>query len=115
MSKLAELQKLGQSVWFDFIRRSLITSGELKELISKGVRGITSNPAIFEKAIAGSNDYDEDIKNLAGQGKNVDEIYEALAYEDIGMAADLLRSGQFLRLLPGQAHHWVIPLPTRAA
>ena len=91
MSKLAELQKLGQSVWFDFIRRSLITSGELKELISKGVRGITSNPAIFEKAIAGSNDYDEDIKNLAGQGKNVDEIYEALAYEDIGMAADLLR------------------------
>ena len=48
MSKLAELEKLGQSVWFDFIRRSLITSGELKELIAKGVRGITSNPAIFE-------------------------------------------------------------------
>ena len=48
MSKLAELEKLGQSVWFDFIRRSLITSGELKALIDKGVRGITSNPAIFE-------------------------------------------------------------------
>ena len=91
MSKLAELEKLGQSVWFDFIRRSLITSGELKDLISKGVRGITSNPAIFEKAIAGSNDYDDDIKKLAEDGKSVDEIYEALAYEDIGMAADLLR------------------------
>jgi transaldolase len=91
MSKLAELEKLGQSVWFDFIRRSLITSGELKELIAKGVRGITSNPAIFEKAIAGSNDYDDDIKNLARQGKGTDEIYEALAFEDIGLAADLLR------------------------
>ena len=91
MSKLAELEKLGQSVWFDFIRRSLITSGELKGLIDKGVRGITSNPAIFETAIAGSNDYDEDIQNLARDGKSVDEIYETLAYEDIGMAADLLR------------------------
>ena len=91
MSKLADLEKLGQSVWFDFIRRSLITSGELKELIDKGVRGITSNPAIFEKAIAGSNDYDEDIKKLSQSDKSVDEIYEALAFEDIGRAADLLR------------------------
>ena len=80
MSKLAELERLGQSVWFDFIRRSLITSGELKGLIDKGVRGITSNPAIFETAIAGSNDYDEDIQNLARDGKSVDEIYETLAY-----------------------------------
>ena len=55
MPKLIELEKLGQSVWFDFIRRSLITSGELQALIDKGIRGITSNPAIFEKAIAGSN------------------------------------------------------------
>ena len=91
MSKLAELEELGQSVWFDFIRRSLITSGELKELINKGVRGITSNPAIFEKAIAGSNDYDEDIKSLIQTDKTVDEIYEALAFEDISRAADLLR------------------------
>lgn len=91
MSKLAELEKLGQSVWFDFIRRSLITSGELKKLIDKGVRGITSNPAIFEKAIAGSNDYDEDIDKLAQSNKSVDEIYEALAFDDIGRAADLLR------------------------
>jgi transaldolase len=92
MPKLAELEKLGQSVWFDFIRRSLITSGELKELIAKGVRGITSNPAIFEKAIAGSSDYDEDIKKLSQSDKSVDEIYEALAFEDIGRAADLLRN-----------------------
>jgi transaldolase len=91
MSKLAELEKLGQSVWFDFIRRSLITSGELKELIDKGVRGITSNPAIFEQAIAGSNDYDEDIKRLIKTDLSVDEIYETLAFDDIGRAADLLR------------------------
>ena len=92
MSKLVELEKLGQSVWFDFIRRSLITSGELQNLIEQGVRGVTSNPAIFEKAIAGSNDYDEDIKQLIKTDKTVDEIYEALAFEDIGMAADLLRN-----------------------
>ena len=49
MSKLLELEKLGQSVWFDFIRRSLVISGELQSLIEKGVRGVTSNPAIFEK------------------------------------------------------------------
>jgi len=91
MSKLAELEKLGQSVWFDFIRRSLITSGELKALIDKGVRGITSNPAIFEKAIAGSNDYDEAIEKLSQTSKSVNEIYETLAFEDIAMAADLLR------------------------
>jgi len=91
MSKLIELEKLGQSVWFDFIRRSLITSGELQALIDKGVRGITSNPAIFEKAIAGSNDYDEAIRELIKTETGIDEIYESLAIEDIGMAADLLR------------------------
>ena len=92
MAKLVELEKLGQSVWFDFIRRSLITSGELQALIDKGVRGITSNPAIFEKAIAGSNDYDEAIKELIKTGKSIDEIYESLAIEDISMAADLLKN-----------------------
>ncbi len=92
MSKLVELEKLGQSVWFDFIRRSLITSGELQALIDKGVRGITSNPAIFEKAIAGSNDYDEAIKELIKTEKSIGEIYESLAIEDISMAADLLRN-----------------------
>ena len=92
MSKLLELEKLGQSVWFDFIRRSLVISGELQNLIEKGVRGVTSNPAIFEKAIAGSSDYDEDIIRLIKADKSVDDIYEALAFEDISGAADLLKN-----------------------
>jgi len=91
MSKLLELEKLGQSVWFDFIRRSLITSGKLQALIDKGVRGITSNPAIFEKAIAGSSDYDAAIKELIKTDLSIAEIYESLAIEDIGLAADLLQ------------------------
>ncbi len=64
MSKLHELSKLGQSIWYDYIRRSFITSGELQSLINDGLRGVTSNPAIFEKAIAGSADYDDDLKKL---------------------------------------------------
>jgi len=91
MSKLLELEKLGQSVWLDFIRRSLITSGELQAFIDTGVRGVTSNPAIFEKAIAGSSDYDAAIRGLIKTGKSVAAIYERLAIEDIGMAADLLQ------------------------
>ncbi len=90
MTKLQELEKLGQSVWFDFIRRSLITSGELKSLVDQGVRGVTSNPAIFEKAIAGSADYDADMKALVAAGKSVEEIYETLAIRDIQLAADVL-------------------------
>jgi transaldolase len=92
MTKLNELEKLGQSIWFDYIRRSLITSGELQDLIDRGIRGITSNPAIFEKAIAGSNDYDDAISKLVKEDKTVEEIYESLAIEDIGLAADMLRS-----------------------
>jgi len=92
MPKLSEIENLGQSVWFDFIRRSLITSGELQALIDKGVRGITSNPAIFEKAIAGSDDYDEAIRAMIKTEKSIDEIYESLAIEDISMAADLLKN-----------------------
>ena len=69
MSRIKDLNKLGQSVWLDFIRRSLITSGELEALIARGVSGITSNPTIFEKAIAGSADYDEALRELAAEGK----------------------------------------------
>ena len=90
MTKLHELGKLGQAIWLDFIRRSFIQAGDLQELIEKGVSGVTSNPAIFEKAIAGSSDYDSDIQRLAGEGKSAEEIYEALALEDIRQAADLL-------------------------
>jgi transaldolase len=90
MPELSELARYGQSVWFDFIRRSLITSGELADLVEKGVRGVTSNPAIFEKAIAGTADYDPDIRALAAEGKTAAQIYEALAVTDIRLAADVL-------------------------
>ena len=91
MTKIHELNGLGQSIWFDFIRRSFTASGELQELIDLGVRGGTSNPSIFEKAIAGSADYDADIQRLVREGKQVEEIYEALVLQDIADAADLLR------------------------
>ena len=90
MPTLADLQHFGQSVWFDFIRRSLITSGELASLVAQGVRGVTSNPAIFEKAIAGSPDYDDEIRALAKTGLSVEAIYETLAVKDIQLAADEL-------------------------
>ncbi len=89
MGKLHDLAVKGQAIWFDFIQRSLVSSGEMQRLISEGVRGVTSNPTIFEKAIAGSTDYDLAIKALAGDGKSVDEIYEALVLHDISLTADL--------------------------
>jgi len=91
MTKLHELGQLGQSIWYDNIRRALLDSGELKALVEAGVTGVTSNPTIFEKAIAGSTDYDEALHQLVDAGKSVQEIYEALALDDIGRAADLLR------------------------
>ena len=87
---IEELHKLGQSVWYDNIRRGLLTSGELAKLIVQGVTGVTSNPTIFEKAISGSHDYDETLRSLIAEGKEIKEIYEALAVEDIRAAADLL-------------------------
>lgn len=89
---LLKLQTLGQSVWSDFIRRGMIVSGEFGRMIKEdGLRGVTSNPAIFEKAIDGSHDYDDAIRSLARAGRSPREIYEALAVEDIQLAADLLR------------------------
>ena len=90
-NSIQKLQSLGQSVWYDNMRRGLITSGELQRLIDLGVSGLTSNPMIFEKAIAGSNDYDEALLELAGSDASTEEIYEALVIEDIRAAADLLR------------------------
>jgi len=89
---LREFQRLGQSIWYDFIRRQLITSGELRDLIERdGVCGLTSNPAIFEKAIAGSTDYDAAITALHRSGPlAAQEVFEHLAIEDICQAADLL-------------------------
>ncbi len=94
MSKnpLVMIQDYGQSIWLDDLRRKMIQSGELQRLIDEdGIRGITSNPAIFEKAITGSPEYDEDIRALAGQGKSVEDIYQALTVKDVQMAADGFR------------------------
>ncbi len=89
---LRELNKLGQSVWYDYIRRGEILSGDLKRLIDEdGLSGVTSNPSIFEKAIAGSKDYDEAIRKLVDNGQQAPQIFESLAVEDIQMAADLFR------------------------
>jgi transaldolase len=86
---LKELETLGQSIWLDYIRRDLIASGQLRRLIDQdGLRGMTSNPAIFEKAIAESNIYDQDIRDLALKKKDVKTIYEALSQRDVQNAAD---------------------------
>ena len=83
-------QNYGQSIWMDNLSRDLIESGELKELIgSRGIHGITSNPAIFEKAIAGNKIYDADIEVGIKAGKSVDEIYESLVFDDITNACDI--------------------------
>lgn len=91
MTTIHTAQTFGQSIWLDNIRRALLTTGGLAKLIEKGVTGVTSNPTIFEKAIAGSADYDQAIIPLAQAGKSPLEIYETLAFEDIRRAADLLR------------------------
>ena len=90
---LRELQNYGQSVWLDYIRRSLLTSGELQHLLDDdGLRGVTSNPAIFEKAIAGSSDYTDLLQSLAGRSElDAKARYEMLAIRDIQDTADLLR------------------------
>ncbi|MDA0334988.1 MAG: transaldolase [bacterium] len=89
---LVDLGPLGQSVWYDSISRSLIESGDLARLISEdGLRGMTSNPAIFEKAISGSKDYTDDLRRHAAAGLTPLQIYEALAIGDIQAAADVLR------------------------
>lgn len=91
-NRLIELQKTGQSIWYDNVRRALIDNGDLASKIKDDdLRGVTSNPAIFEKAIVGSTDYDQAMRDLIAAGKNVDEIYEALVIEDIQRVADLLK------------------------
>ena len=89
---LLVLETFGQSVWLDFLRRNALEHGEIQRLINEdGVSGLTSNPSIFEKAIAGSHDYDNAIRSMALEGKSIGEIYEALTIEDIQRAADLFR------------------------
>ncbi|HKM48203.1 MAG TPA: bifunctional transaldolase/phosoglucose isomerase [Terriglobales bacterium] len=89
---LAGLLSYGQSVWLDFIRRSLITSGELARLVEEdGLRGITSNPSIFEKAIVGSNDYQDILMSPKYRDFDAKAVYEEIAIRDVQDAADILR------------------------
>jgi transaldolase len=89
---LGKVHRLGQSIWLDNIHRGLIHSGELARLIEEdAVTGLTSNPAIFEKAIVGSTDYDAEIARMAQEGRSAKDVYEHLATQDIQEAADLLR------------------------
>jgi len=89
---LRGLSEFGQSVWLDYIRRSLITSGELKRLVEEdGLRGVTSNPAIFEKAIVGSTDYEAVIGSSESAALDAKGLYEKIAVKDVQDAADILR------------------------
>lgn len=92
MNPLKRLQQFGQAIWLDYIRRSLVTGGELDRLIEEdGLAGVTSNPSIFEKAIDGSRDYDNAIRALALEGHSAEEIYRNLSVGDVQGAADLFR------------------------
>lgn len=88
---IRELVRQGQSIWYDGLKRDLIRSGELARLVDDGVRGLTTNPSIYEKAIAGTGDYDADIAALGARGLDAKAIYEALAVQDLRAAADLMR------------------------
>ena len=88
---ISDLHKIGQSVWYDYIRRGIINSGELAEMVDSGITGLTSNPTVFEKAIVDSDDYDEDLVSLSKTSKNDNQIFEIIAIQDIRAALDLLR------------------------
>ena len=89
MNPLIRLGELGQSVWYDYITRDLLISGDLARLIANdGLRGMTSNPTIFDKAITGSRLYDDDIRRLADKGRSAGEIFETLAVADVQAACD---------------------------
>ncbi len=91
MNPLLQLKELGQSPWLDYIQRDLLTDGGLQRLIDEdGIAGVTSNPAIFAKAVTEHDDYDEAIRALRARGDKVEALYETLALDDIRAAADLL-------------------------
>ncbi len=90
-NQLAELRAAGQSVWLDFIERGMLESGELADLVAKGVAGVTSNPTIFQAAISKSDAYTEDLAELANSDADAKTLFETLAVADIQAAADVLR------------------------
>src|SRR5256714_13853273 len=92
MKPAVRLNEFGQSAWLDLIGRKLIHSGQLARMVEEdGIRGVTANPAIFEKAIVESDEYDDQLKTLIEQGKTPLEIYEAIAVDDVRSACDALR------------------------
>jgi len=98
---LLTLGQLGQSPWYDYITRDLVASGQLARLIAEdGLRGMTTNPTIFEKAVVGSEVYDADIRRLGGLGRTPAEVFEALAIDDVRAACDV-----FLPVYRTQAGH----------
>lgn len=94
MNNLRKLAQLGQSIWYDNISRAMILNGNLRHLVDEGLLGVTSNPAIFDKAISGSNDYDTQIREMAEKNPTIStgEIIQALMVQDIQMACDVLKS-----------------------
>ena len=91
-NRVKQIHSFGQSIWLDFIDREIMATGKLKNLIDEdGVRGVTSNPAIFEKAITSSSDYDDDIRHLSESDKTNEEIFFGLAVKDIQNATDLFK------------------------
>lgn len=93
MTIIQKLETFGQSIWYDNISRSIILNGDLKKMVDQGLLGVTSNPTIFDKAISGSTDYDEQIRDLVESKPNIDpaEIIQALMVKDIQMACDVLK------------------------
>jgi len=87
-TKIMELADFGQSAWLDYISRSLIASGMLRQMIDAGLRGMTSNPTIFDKSISSSDDYDEAIQKLCAEGKSTFQVYDDITVKDIQDAAD---------------------------
>src|ERR1019366_3942936 len=89
---LKQLERYGQAPWLDYIRRSLLSSPEFRRMLNEdGLKGMTSNPTIFEKAIDSSSDYDQQFEQLVREGKDPEEIYETLTIQDIQAACDVLR------------------------
>ena len=89
---LLQLHTFGQDIWLDVIHRRLLQTGELRRLIEEdGLRGVTTNPSIFEKAICGSRDYDDRISALVAQGHDARQLYQALTVADVQEAADQFR------------------------
>ena len=91
-TKLTRLYtEYGQSMWYDNISRGLLNSGGLKALVDDGIRGLTSNPSIFEKAIVNGSEYDDQLRTLAREGRSPQQIFDAMSVEDIQHACDILR------------------------